>query len=369
MATKDVEPVFLQLSNGSSTLSVNQLPELLEKMNITHDNPNVLVSKVTNGVGDKFNIAEAVAICGLAQSGIVPVEEKEYKDTEKDFLRSRTYLEHGVVTQDEVVLQFMKALEEHKKKCEREGQYLEARSTAQRLEVLKAQEAERIMREMDIRQKSEWDEAEAAFSVEKKQHNSLWDDRIEHYEQTFSEQVVRLQKQHGEQVDRFEADMDKKRPQKPQYSKELLNHRKIQVCLAKQGEYTRAQKIKNVADKMEQVEMTETCATFDSEVISKKNQLRAKQTQEMDALLQRGARGRDQLDMSRAQDITRRQQRFKNIKNELKNLQKLEIVHLEKFLDQQAVAGKRKALNPSPNSTLNKSPDRSNSFNHLALMH
>jgi hypothetical protein len=45
----------------------------------------------------------------------------------------RNYLEHGHITDDEAVLSFMRALEDHKKKCEREGKYMEARTAAKRL--------------------------------------------------------------------------------------------------------------------------------------------------------------------------------------------------------------------------------------------
>jgi hypothetical protein len=61
----------------------------------------------------------------------------------------------------------------------------------------------------------------------------------------------------------------------------------------------------------------------------------------MEALLHRGARGRDELTMTRKLDMERRQQRFKNVMNELQNLQRLESVQLEHFLEQQSMAGKR----------------------------
>ena len=41
------------------------------------------------------------------------------------------------------------------------------------------------------------------------------------------------------------------------------------------------------------------------------------------------------------QELEQRQQRLRNLKAELQNLQRLEVVHLENFLDGQARAGKQ----------------------------
>ena len=44
------------------------------------------------------------------------------------------------------------------------------------------------------------------------------------------------------------------------------------------------------------------------------------------------------------QELEQRQQRLRNLKAELLNLQRLEVVHLENFLDGQARAGKQLPL-------------------------
>lgn len=53
--------------------------------------------------------------------------------------------------------------------------------------------------------------------------------------------------------------------------------------------------------------------------------LRAKQQQELDALIQKGARGRDELEIASVQDMERRVQRYRNLVAELSNLHKLEV--------------------------------------------
>ena len=57
--------------------------------------------------------------------------------------------------------------------------------------------------------------------------------------------------------------------------------------------------------------------------------------------MQRAQRGRDELQLTRKQDVERRSQRFKNVMQELANLHTLESVQLRHYLEQQVVAGKR----------------------------
>ena len=62
------------------------------------------------------------------------------------------------------------------------------------------------------------------------------------------------------------AEVEKKRPSMPKYSKDLLIHRNIEGHLAKQGKYTKATRVKDAADRMEAAEMETTQATFDAEL-------------------------------------------------------------------------------------------------------
>ena len=62
------------------------------------------------------------------------------------------------------------------------------------------------------------------------------------------------------------AEVRKKRPSMPKFSKDLLIHRNIEGHLAKQGKYTKATRVKDAADRMEATEMETTQATFDAEL-------------------------------------------------------------------------------------------------------
>ena len=102
-----------------------------------------------------------------------------------------------------------------------------------------------------------------------------------------------------------------------------------------------AEHVKRMTDKMEDAEMFATMASYDAEVSLKEQQLKTKLQQEVDATMQRAARGRDEMARSREQDLERRTQRFKNTTKELQSMQRLEAIQLEWFLGQQTLAGKR----------------------------
>ena len=120
-----------------------------------------------------------------------------------------------------------------------------------------------------------------------------------------------------------------------------MNQRKIQEQLGRQGLYEKAMKLKIIVDKMEANELAATQATFDAEVALKEQQLKTSQQKELDALLQRAGRGKHELNIARANEGERKDQRFRNVMAELMNLQKLEKVQLNHFINQQVLAGKR----------------------------
>ena len=155
------------------------------------------------------------------------------------------------------------------------------------------------------------------------------------------EQVNVLREQHSEQVKEMHDKLTTKQPQHARYSKDLLEQRNKQAKLAKQGLYTEANKFKRSANKMEEAQLQGTLAEFDAQVSLKEQQMLLKQKREIEALMQRAQRGRDELTLTRRQDVERRAQRFKNVMQELANLHKLESVQLRHYLEQQVVAGKR----------------------------
>lgn len=101
------------------------------------DHLDKLVLSVSDG-NTHLSYNAVRALCGLIYGKGTLFENNTGKA--KQVGTRRNYLEHGHITEDEAVLSFMRALEEHRKKCEKEGKYMEARTASKRLHDLKVKE-------------------------------------------------------------------------------------------------------------------------------------------------------------------------------------------------------------------------------------
>ena len=306
----------------------------------------------TEGV-DSLTLMELRAVAGMVSgtgtgtSGRSPGTKKT-----KDIVAQKSYLMNGMLTEDQAILDFLVALDQHRKKCEREGKYIEARTTARRLQELKLHEEEKRKREMKQRQQTELSEAEQGYVQELESHAKIWEEREKAFEEGFSKQLAALEQNHAKVLEGFRQECGNRAPRRPQYSKQLLNQRRVQDYLGRQAKHLEAENVKRMTDRMEDAEMCATLASYDAEVNLKEQQLRLKLQQEVDATMQRAARGRDEMARSKEQDLERRTQRFKNTTKELQSIQRLESIQLEWFLGQQTLAGKRQV--PVASSTAKK---------------
>lgn len=253
----------------------------------------------------------------------------------------RPYLESGHLTQDEAILQFVRTLESHRAACVKEYKYLEAQSTTARLKEVMAQEESKRWEEMRARQAGQRLDVERAFAQEQAQQKKYWDSKAEELDKAFTAQMSRLKSAHTKKLEEFQASIREKEPQRPQFSRDLLNQRRIQDCLAKQGQYLEANALKNAADQLEGVELEATLACYNNEAQLKLQQLKSRQDHEVQALLQRVQRSRAELEQARCQDSEKRMQRYKNFVSELESIHRMESVQLGSFLEKKSKAGKR----------------------------
>ena len=133
-----------------------------------------LILSVSDG-NPWLSFAAIKSLCGLI-FGKGPLLETSPK--QKQVGTRRNYLENGNLTEDEAVLSFMRALEEHKKKCEKEGKYKEARTAAKRLADLKMHEEQKHKSDMRGRHEQEEADAQRAFAMEQEQHRHMWDLKV-----------------------------------------------------------------------------------------------------------------------------------------------------------------------------------------------
>ena len=156
---------------------------------------------------------------------------------------------------DPKVIEFLHILDEYRVKCEDEGNYLEAGRAAKQLETLKKQEAKRQEKALRARQLAERQDVQIAHNMQYAEFNAAWDKYLEEYDQMAQMYIQQMTERHAVTLREFQEDLHRqlmKRP--PKYSKELLDWRRRQNMLARQKNYAEAQKIKRIADVMEERE-------------------------------------------------------------------------------------------------------------------
>ena len=111
----------------------------------------------------------------------------------------------------------------------------------------------------------------------------------------------------------------------PKFSRELLNWRKRQQLLARQKNYAEAQKIKRLADKLEEKEIARQEHTRKKKMAKLFTRFRDAQQKEMKALLIRiDARRKDHV-KQRNEDSKRLLQRNKNVQQVLESKQTIQL--------------------------------------------
>ncbi|WIA37309.1 hypothetical protein OEZ86_014245 [Tetradesmus obliquus] len=260
----------------------------------------------------------------------------------------------------------MQRLEEHRKRCELSGRYAEAAAAAKRMQDLKAAQAERLQGQLAVQQHSEICQLQERYQQETQLFDQQWRERVAAYEAGVAGQLATLRAAHEAQLADFLLQAEVRRPGQPQHSAdylnsrkveevlvkqlhsaEHLNSRKVEEVLVKQGQYRKAHELKVAADAMYHEELASTQAAWDSEVALRKTRLQAKQQGELDVLLQRAARGRDELELRRRDEAGKRGNRFRCMVQELDGMQRLEALHLQHFLEGSALPGKYMPLRDS----------------------
>lgn len=226
---------------------------------------------------------------------------------------------------DPKVTEFLKILDEYRLKCEDDGNYLEAGRAAKQLETLKKQEHRRQEKALRARQIAERQDVQIAHNMQYAEFNAAWDRYLEEYDQMAQMYIQQMTERHAVMLREFQEDLHRqllKRP--PKYSKELLDWRKRQNMLAKQKNYAEAQKIKRIADVMEERERKSIDSGNRRIFARKEQQLRKQQQNELTALLKRIEGRRREHIKQRNTDSKRLLQRNRNVQAVLEAKQTVE---------------------------------------------
>jgi len=225
-------------------------------------------------------------------------------------------------------LTLLKRLHAYRKKCETQGEYVEAQKARKKYEELRAKEEERQRRLVDQAQQHEMNEVEQAQKQQFLGFSAAWDKYMADYESTAYMSLERLKEQHAGE---FSACKEKLRsqPNRGRCSRELLELRRKQEALAKLGNYEQAYKVKEAADQLEEWEMARSAALLNDSVRRAEERLQQQQQKALAALLKRVQRDRGEQIRHRQTDSKRLIQRNKNLKVDLSKKQHLEFQRAE----------------------------------------
>jgi len=289
--------------NNSGTIPSSQLSTILEKIGRNSDEANDMLLLVDAETEGTITFQEFLSML-------------RKKDSETAALGEGP---------DPKVVEFLHILDEYRVKCEDEGNYLEAGRATKQLDTLKKQEGKRQEKALRARQLAERQDVQIAHNMQYAEFNSAWDKYLEEYDQMAQMYIQQMTERHATTLREFQEDLHRqllKRPAK--YSKELLDWRRRQNMLARQKNYAEAQKIKRIADVMEERER-KSIDTENRKIFSRKeSQLRKQQQSELQALLKRIEGRRREHIKQRNLDSKRLLQRNRNVQAVLEAKQSLE---------------------------------------------
>lgn len=226
---------------------------------------------------------------------------------------------------DPKVMEFITILEEYRMKCEEDGNYLEAQRADAQLTALRKQEFKRQSKSLKAKQIAERQDIQIAHNMQFNDFNTAWDQYMDEYDRMAQAYVKQLTEKHDTELHEFQEKMQQEileRP--PKFSKELIEWRRRQHRLAQQKAYGEAQKIKKIADEVEEDERSKMNEEYKQIFLRKETKLRQQQQAELQALLKRIDGRRKEHLKQRNLDSKRLLQRNRNVQAVLESKQVVE---------------------------------------------
>ncbi|KAJ8600398.1 hypothetical protein CTAYLR_001422 [Chrysophaeum taylorii] len=226
---------------------------------------------------------------------------------------------------DPKVIEFLRILDQYRGKCESEGNYLEADRAHQQLEMLRRQEEKRQQNAVRARQLAERQDVQVAHNMQYADFNAAWDKYLEEYDRMAQIYIQQMTERHAQTLLEFQHKLQANMADKaPKWSRELLEWRRRQHMLARQKNYAEAQRIKKIANKLEEKERKGSEEHSGSAFARKEAQFRAQQQAELQALLKRIDARRKEHIKQRTLDSKRLLQRNRNVQAVLESKQAAE---------------------------------------------
>jgi len=307
-----IKQVFDHFDNDSTqSIRYEDLYEILTNLN---KDPQIIESLLEKDSQTEISFAEFVEL-------LENLEEEPKEDLLEEAEEPQDFEEESIAGPYEKVLDFLRLLEEYRKKCEEDGNYTEANKAKAKYDELKKKETLRQLNSIRSTQEKELQEIENSQKEQFEEFTAAWDNYMSEYEATAYSSLEKLKEKHMVEYQEFHEKAMKEARAKVKHSKELLELRNKQNALARQKKYEAAEEVKLQADRLEAMEKEKHEAEIQRIVEKKEKKLKKQHQLALAALLKRIQRDRNEQIKHRMEDSQRLMQRNRNIMNDVINKQ------------------------------------------------
>ena len=174
-------------------------------------------------------------------------------------------------------VEFLKLLEDYRRKCEESSLYLEAEKAHQKVLEVKDKEMRRQKQKLLSQQKSKVVEVNSLQQSRLLEFNSAWNDYMEKYEGAAINSIEKLKAKHLREMEDEEQRIKNYLEAYLKPSKKVIDLRSREKMLVKQRDYSQAEKIKILANRLEQKEKEEKSVDIAGRVQKRKEALQKHQ--------------------------------------------------------------------------------------------
>ena len=250
---------------------------------------------------------------------------------------------------DTKVIDFLKLLDDYRKKWEKDGVFGEAKRARKKFEDLREKETLRQQNNMRSAQEQELLTVENAQKAQFIEFSQAWDNYMSDYEATAYLSLEKLKEKHLMEIEQLRERIRNEFKVKLKFSKELLEMRKRTRLLVSIKQYDEAELLDQKANALEAIEREKMEEEMENIILKQEEKLRRKQQLALSALLKRIQRDRNEQLKHRQMDSQRLIQRNKNLLLDLLKKQNMEIRRTTHFLN--FALGKRSPANPQYQKT------------------
>ena len=307
---KEIFDLFDRDRTGS--ISLRDLEAIMQSLNRDAEEAKHLLLQLHQQHSPDYQLSDDDRIEFNEFIGIIEHVENKIADgdphnlAKQDFIRTASS-KHGIINiqADNKVIDFLRLLEEYRRKCEMEQNYQEAKKARGKFDELLKKETIRQKNTIRAAQEQELQDIEAAQKAQFLEFSQAWDNYMSDYEATAYLSLEKLKEKHMIEFQNYQEKIRTELKKKMKFSKDLLELRDREAKLVRMKRYDEAERIKQKADLLEEFETSKLEAEMGGIIERKEAKLRHTQQLALAALLKRIQRDRNEQLKHRQQDSQR----------------------------------------------------------------